>query len=340
MLKKITVIDRIRNKIRELMGYRQGTRFIEETEPYRKKYSEIELANIANIEYKLKKALEENIKQGKNVKGIDEKEAEEFIRWIIERDREILEKGSKEERGLKDDSLFGCCGLSQGIVTTFLQRAGLQPQILNVAETIRGKGHGTHSFNTVTIPIRDESGQISEKGYLIDVTVRQFFTREELSMSDRFVKDKRFGNKVAPIAGYWCINIPGGKQFAHNMLRDGFVELTPENAKIYGDSFTLAGLRDEEYKSMYKEGTTIPISTTKNIETGISGEQYIKWYRDDNRKQEGGIDFYEGELEKLYGEDLMKSPLMIRQEQSRSVNEVPEKNKERTIKIEKEEVDK
>ena len=251
MLKKVTFLDKLKNKIRDVLGYKEGHRFIEETEPYRKKYSEIELSKIANIEQKIREAVEENLKAGKNIAGITNKDAETFIRWIIERDREILEKDSRY-KDIKDDNLCGRCGLSQGVVTTLLQRASLQPKVLNVAETILGKGNGFHSFNTVTIPVRDEQGNISEKGYLIDATVRQFFVREESSVSGRFVKDKRFGNKVAPLAGYWCMNIPGGRQFAHTILRDGFIELTPETAKIYGDSFMLEKMKDSEYTKKYK----------------------------------------------------------------------------------------
>lgn len=296
------------------MGYKPGNRFIEETEPYRKKYSEIELANIANIEQKLKNAILENQQAGQLVKGINQNEAEAFIKWIIERDREILETCSREENGLKDDSLAGCCGLSQSIVTTFLQSVGLQPQLLNAAGAILGKSDfGIHAFNTVTIPIKEQNSETYEKRYLIDATFRQFFLREECSISKRFIKDKRFGNKVSPIEGYWCINIPSGKQFAHDILKDGFVELTLETAKIYGDSFTLTYLKDIEYRKKYKEGTTIPASTVRNIETGISGNQYMEWFADKTRQQKDGIEHGEKELEEFCG-DLMKTPLMVRQE--------------------------
>ncbi len=33
-LKKLTFMDKIRNKLRELTGYKEGRRFIDETEPY------------------------------------------------------------------------------------------------------------------------------------------------------------------------------------------------------------------------------------------------------------------------------------------------------------------
>ena len=172
-------------------------------------------------------------------------------------------------------------------------------------------GLGGHAFNSVSIPIKDKNGNVYETSFLIDATYRQFFIRDKYSVSGRFVKDKRFGNKVAPFAGYWCINLPGGRAFAKEILRKGFVELTPENAKIYGDSFILESQKDKEYREKYEAGVTIPQSTTNSVETGISGEQYIYWFADETRQDYRGIDYDEGELETTYG-DLMKTPLMIK----------------------------
>ena len=125
------------------------------------------------------------------------------------------------------------------------------------------------------------------------------------------MKDKRFGNKVAPLAGYWCINLPGGAAFAQNILKNGFVELTPENAKIYGDSFILERKKDEEYQAKYKEGVTIPQSTIKDVNTGFSGEQYIQWMIDETRQDSRGIDYDDEELKGWYGE-LMETPLALK----------------------------
>ena len=96
--------------------------------------------------------------------------------------------------------------------------------------------------------------------------------------------------------------------------------MTAENAKIYGDSFILENEKDEEFRKRYKEGTTIPVSATKKIDTGISGEQYIAWFADKTRQDYRGIDYEENELEEYYG-DLMKTPLMQKKEyQQKSYN--------------------
>lgn len=327
-LKNTTFIDKIRNKLRKLTGYKEGKKFIIETEPYMKNYSDIELANIANIEQKLGRVIEENENAGKVVEGLDENEAISLINWIVERDREILEKEDDEK--IKSSSLQGFCGLSQGIVTIFLTNMRLKPRVSNINPTITGEGLGGHAFTSVAIPVKNKDGCVREKNYLIDVTYRQFFIRDEYNVSGRFVKDKRFGNKVAPMAGYWCINLQNGEHFAHEILKNGFVELTPENAKIYGDSFILEQQKDIEYRDKYKKGATIPFSTVKNLKTGISEEQYMQWFTDDNRQDYRGIDYDDGELEEYYGE-LMKTPLMMKKEFERNTNQISEKSNEITI---------
>lgn len=314
-IKLPTLTDKIRNKFRAIFGYKEGKKFIDDTKPYIRKYSEIELGIIANIEQKLKNVLAINDNKGTLTDGLNKEEAIKLLEWIVQRDRMILDKDN-----IKENSLLGLCGLSQGVVSTFLTNMGLEPRVSNINPTITGAGLGGHAFNSVALPIKDGNGKVHETNFLIDATYRQFFLRNEISISGRFVKDKRFGNKVSPMAGYWCINLPGGKEFANEILKNGFVELTAENAKIYGDSFILENEKDEEFRKRYKEGTTIPVSATKKIDTGISGEQYIAWFADKTRQDYRGIDYEENELEEYYG-DLMKTPLMQKKEyQQKSYN--------------------
>ncbi len=301
--------------------YKEGKRFIDETEPCMKNYTDIELSNIADIEERLGKILIKNAKAGEIVEGIERSEAIELLKWIVQRDREILDQHSIKfgGRGIKKDSLQGLCGLSVGIVTELLSNMGLQARVSNANLTIIGEGlAGVHGFSSVPIPVK-ENGEVKELNWLIDVTYRQLFLRDE--GSERFIKDERFGNKVAPLAGYWCINLPGGKEFAHDILKNGFVELVSEKAKIYGDSFLLEKQKDKEYRAKYKEGVTIPMSTIKKLETGISGEQHMQNMLDENRQDYRGIDYDEGELEKYYGK-LMQTPLMQKRELQKNEKEV------------------
>lgn len=132
-LKKITFIDRVRKGILKAFGYREGKRFIDDTEPLTKNYTEIELGRIADIEGKLREIVKTNSKKNKLVGGLKKEEAEKLIEWVVQRDREMLFLKSDP----RDDDLFGACGLSQGIVTTLLTSMGLSPRISNVNNTIR-----------------------------------------------------------------------------------------------------------------------------------------------------------------------------------------------------------
>ena len=132
---KISLIDRIKNKIKYAFGYREGKKFMLDTEPYYKNYSDLELFNVANIEKKLKDIIENNNKSENLVDGISREEARALLEWVVQRDRKILSL----DKNLKDASLLGCCGLSQGIVSTLLSNMSLKPRVSNINPTITGE---------------------------------------------------------------------------------------------------------------------------------------------------------------------------------------------------------
>lgn len=63
----------------------------------------------------------------------------------------------------------------------------------------------------------------------------------------------------------------------------------------------------------------MPVSTTKNIDTGRSGEEYISMLTDPKRQEPRGSDYHRDELEKWYG-DLMNTPLMKKKELTKKVS--------------------
>lgn len=101
----------------------------------------------------------------------------------------------------------------------------------------------------------------------------------------------------------------------------GFVELTPENAKFYGDSFMLEKNMDKKFQAKYEEGVTVPVPRKKDLVTGISGETYIEWMTDNDRQDYRGIDFEDGEIEETY-EEIIKTPLMRKDELQKSIQEI------------------
>lgn len=107
--------------------------------------------------------------------------------------------------------------------------------------------------------------------------------------------------------------------------RNGFVELTPENAKIYADSFMLEKSMDKKFQEKYKKGVTVPVPRKKDLVTGIAGETYIEWMTDNDRQDYRGIDFDDGEIEELYGE-IIKTPLVQKEELHKSIQATETRN--------------
>ena len=294
--KKISFIDKIRGNIRRILGYRDGTKYIMDIKPKIKKYSEVELMRIATIEEKLKKAIEFN-KENQNIEsGIEEKEAISLLEWTVQNARESFFRKTKDEEA----SLLGACGLGQAITGSTLKNMGLSPYIVNADPTLQ-KYTYRHAFVAVDIPIQ-QGDNIQNKFYLIDTTFRQFFLRDEVTNSSGdYIKDKKFGNRVASIPGYWMLKIKNGEQLAKNILANGFIELTEENAKIYGDAFTLSD-RDR------KNSTKVP--TKKELDTEIEGKEYIQNIKSEQMQEE--IDYDDEELKE--NNINIKTPLMLKME--------------------------
>lgn len=296
--KKISFMDKVKAALKRVMGYKEGRKFTIETEPIFREFTEIELMKLAVIEEKLKNALNKNESNNMLTEGISQKDAESLLAWVVQNARENFIAASNIS--LKEESLLGFCGFGQGITATTLKNMGLFPNILNANPTF-SKQAGRHAFLTVEIPIKKDNGEVVSIAYLVDTTYRQFFLRNEVTTCyGEYIKDKRYGGRVAPLAGYWALQMPKGNEFAKEILSKGFIELTEENAKIYGDSFTLEGLERKDH-------TKVP--SRKELITGISGECYRKNMIDPITIEE--IDFYDGEIEER-GLNVA-TPLMLKQ---------------------------
>lgn len=273
ILRKTTLLDKIKALLGKVTGYQEGKRFILDTEPVLRKYTEIELMKLASIEERLKKALNKNETEQALVSGIEEEEAEKLLQWVVQNAREGF-AGKEDVSTIKERNLSGCCGLGQGITGYTLINMGLSPNILGAYETCEGN---SHQFVTVQMPISGPNKEVYNKFYLVDTTYRQFFVREQQIGNNSYIKDKKFGNKVSPAAGYWAIQMPGGREFAEKLLADGYIELTEENAKIYGDAFAL------EAK---ERSNNSKVPTPQELITGISGKTYIERFQDPKLQRE------------------------------------------------------
>ena len=262
-IKKLNIFDKIRNKFMYLTGYKEGQRFILDVPPFLRNYSDIELMKLASIEQKLQEALLKNELANSLISGITTQEAEQLLEWVVQNARNGLFLDGK--KSTIDSSLSGYCGLGQAITGLTLLNMGLSPNIVNASTIFNSGGH---AFIVTGIPIKDETKVIDEKLYLVDTTYRQFFLRENniFYNSTQYIRDKRYGNKVAPSEGYWVLQVDGGKDFSKELLSKGFIAFTEENAKIYGDSFVLSSRRR-------KKNSRVPRKS--ELVSGITGKQYI-----------------------------------------------------------------
>ena len=181
------------------------------------------------------------------------------------------------------DSLSGGCGESQFLTLYPFYELGCPITINNVMDFPNSEKHG-HAFGTVTFPIINENGIITNESYLVDATYRQFFT----------VLGNHFGRyydlkakSAAPDAGYFTIQTKEGRNFAQALLKNGYITLSLENIKIYGEGFSLSliPLRDI---AKIPEAKNIPATeymqslTKKTGEFDYSEKEIREWLLEEN----------------------------------------------------------
>lgn len=170
-----------------------------------------------NIDYYAK--IEEKILKGAS---ISENEAEDYLR--------ILNYIVRKTINPRLDNYDYKCDLAQSILCQYFKKINCQYNACATHKAIT-EGIDGHSFTIVTLPVEGE-----RKSYIMDPTYIQFFHKEKCQSSNYFVSPK-FPNKVllTPDAGYFIKE--EDKEPTEFLLRYGYIELTPEYARIYGDSF-------------------------------------------------------------------------------------------------------
>lgn len=156
--------------------------------------------------------------------GITEAEAKTILEYVVYKTRQNLGFLGLD---LTNNSMNGFCELAQRLSIDAFEKLGLKVT-KNRAENDFMYSHH-HCFGTVTIPLI-YNNNILNKTYLVDITYRQFFT------STRCHKGMYYNNQK-PDPGYFIENTA----FAKELMKEGYIELNPSNAKLYGKPFTLAG---------------------------------------------------------------------------------------------------
>ncbi|HIS38455.1 MAG TPA: hypothetical protein IAB45_02985 [Candidatus Onthousia faecavium] len=203
-------------------------------EPESKKIDRIELDNAIN-HYN-------DIKKNGFKEGLTFKEIETLLDYSVSNARSAF---SSLGIDIKTNSLNGFCELGQAL--TIMPFEKLEFEVTKNSASKCFDYPFNHVFGTVSFPYQD-SETVKTKTYLIDVTYRQFFTTNRCNEGRYYTEEENTGLLMAPDPGYFVEDA----LFAKTLMKDGYIELTDENAKKYGEAFYKAGipLKDLDRKSM------------------------------------------------------------------------------------------
>lgn len=166
---------------------------------------------------------------------ITQNEAEDFLRIICY----IIRNNINPEM----DNFDYKCDLAQSILGVYLERINCQYSPCATQNVIT-QGVEGHSFTVITLNVEGE-----DRNYLVDPTYIQFFHQEKCNKTNYFVSPL-FPDKIllTPHPGFFIKE--EDKEATDFLLRYGYIELTPEYARIYGDSFlnTKTGENPKELK--------------------------------------------------------------------------------------------
>lgn len=200
-------------------------------------------------------------------KSITQNDAENFFRTISYLTRKAINPNM--------DNFDNKCDLAQSILGHYLEEINCKvyncATHTNISPTIDG-----HSFTMVTINVEGE-----ERNYLLDPTYIQFFKKERCHKGRYLInpKDPTLPLLV-PDPGYFIQE--EDKDAAEFLLRYGYIEMTEDYAKMYGDSFYNADRRrridpyayeslpGDMYISLFKKGKE-KLSTSRD-ELSLRGQ--------------------------------------------------------------------
>lgn len=260
-----------------------ASKFIIEAVPKTHQLTDIELIK---SQTKLEDVQKVNEEANKMVAGISLQDAEVLLKYIVNNTRTSLKRESYYP-SVEEDDFCGECGYAQAISSYQFQKLGIDNIAANVSDTCYSKLRHAHLI--AKIPIENE-GKVDIAEYLIDTTYRQFFIVQECSY-ERFLNPD---NYVGPDPGYFVCKNEEGKEFAKKLIEDGYIRLTKENAKIYGDGFCLASRNKDFYKNQKPP--------KGRIKTEYTGNDYLQ----ELLNQSEMLDYTKEELE-LCG-DIYPSP--------------------------------
>ncbi len=223
-------------------------------------YQEPERKNIDKE--KLQQALShyEDIKNNNYNDGLDMDEITNFLDYSVENARKTFDSLGLDVR---TNSLNGFCELGQALTIMPLENLGLE--VTKNTATTSFNYPFNHAFGTVTFPFKVHD-RVVNKTYLIDSTYRQFFSTMRCNEGRYYTEEENTNLKVAPDPGYFVTD----EIFAKALMKDGYIELTKDNAKKYGEAFHKASIPLKEL------GKEVPNKDEKYYEAILlNDEDYI-----------------------------------------------------------------
>ena len=169
---------------------------------------------IALIADRLKEAIDNN-------DGISLEEADILLKWSVRNSFEAICGEDNRIAHMKANEYYAVAIMAFPFINIGV------PVTINNTKYFNEKTN--HPFVTITLPIKMEDAVI-EKQYLVDISYSQFFTMADASFAN-------FYDAKGPLAGFYVCNTERGKEFACELITNGYVELSIDNARIYGASF-------------------------------------------------------------------------------------------------------
>lgn len=190
-----------------------------------------------------------------NGESLSQSEIDYYLNYVIYQTRVLL--SSKKEKNINDYKFDFMCDTAQSIIARYFDKLNITYKPVETGKAITNDILG-HSFLLADFNV---DGEV--KSYIIDPTYNQFFDVSRCSENNFKVIN---GVVVkTPDLGYFALKENENNQnVIKGLIRCGYLELTEENAKIYGDLF---------YKT--KTGNV----NYFNSKLAMSGGIYIKGFR-------------------------------------------------------------
>ncbi len=204
-----------------------------------------------NIEIDNKDRIASIEEQCKNNEFLTKEDIELLLKYLCYLVRKKI--AEYEGKSIENYSFTNKCDLAQSMICYYLRDIMVAANPVNTNEVLSNVcGHSfvIGTFSTIT-------GKIQ---FLIDPTYLQFFNKEDCDPRKAVIINNIIC--ISPSPGFFVLE---NKQESTIMplIKNGFIELTKEVAKVFGDSF-------------FKTQTGVsPDQASYNV---ASGSSYIKWF--------------------------------------------------------------